>query len=93
MRSRYTAFALADASYLRQTWHPGTVPADLDLDPDTRWLGLEIAEIEQGMPGDRRGWVTFRATYRTGRETGELRERSRFVWQSGRWWYLDGIVS
>ncbi len=93
MRSRYTAFALGDASYLRQTWHPGTVPDDLDLDPRMRWTGLEISATEQGMPGDRRGWVTFRAAYRLGRETGELRERSRFVRQSERWWYLDGDVS
>jgi SEC-C motif-containing protein len=92
MRSRYTAFATGDADYVRDTWHPGTRPKDLDLDAATRWTGLEIVATEQGLPGDRRGWVEFRATFRAGREAGELRERSRFVWQSGRWWYLDGVI-
>ena len=92
MRSRYSAFATGDAPYLRDTWHPGTRPDDLDLDPTVRWTGLEIIDTDGGLPGDRRGWVEFRATFRAGAATGELRERSRFVWQSGRWWYLDGVI-
>lgn len=96
MRSRYTAFALGDAAYLTGSWHPGTRPEDLELNDDLSWTGLEILATEAGRPGDRRGIVEFRAHYRQGRgraaETGTLRERSRFVFQSGRWWYLDGQI-
>jgi SEC-C motif domain protein len=93
MRSRYTAFVVGDARYLRETWHPGTRPESLDLTPSLRWTGLEIVDVVGGGPGDRRGVVEFRAHWREGAGEGVLAERSRFVRQSDRWWYLDGQVS
>ena len=90
MRSRYTAFVVGDAAYLNATWHPGTRPDELTLDPDQRWTGLEIADVDSGGENDTRGVVEFRAAWRHGRDRGVLHERSRFVRQSGRWWYLDG---
>lgn len=92
MRSRYTAFVVGDARYLAGSWHPGTRPVRLDLDPHLRWTGLEIVGTEAGRAGDRRGSVEFRATWRDGGGTGVLHERSRFLFQSDRWWYLDGDV-
>lgn len=92
MRSRYTAFVVGDARYLEETWHPGTRPTDLDLDPDQRWTGLEVTDVEHGAAEDTRGVVEFRAHWRHGSESGVLRERSRFRRQGGRWWYIDGIV-
>ena len=32
MRSRFSAFALADAAYLLATWHPSTRPESLELE-------------------------------------------------------------
>ncbi|MHC2998116.1 hypothetical protein OB08_01735 [Microbacterium sp. HJ5] len=93
MRSRYTAFVAGDAAYLRETWHPGTRPDGLDLDPAQRWTGLEIVDREAGGADDARGVVEFRASWRHGAERGVLHERSRFVRRSGRWFYLDGNVS
>lgn len=93
MRSRYTAFVVGDARYLGETWHPGTRPDDLELDPAQRWNGLEILATEGGGPDDTKGVVEFRALWSHGRDRGELHERSRFVRQSGRWWYLDGDVA
>ena len=90
MRSRYTAFVVGDGPYLADTWHPGTRPEQLDLDPGQRWTGLEIVATAAGGEPDSRGTVEFRASWRHGRERGVLHERSRFVQQSGRWWYLDG---
>ncbi|MBB2976799.1 SEC-C motif-containing protein [Microbacterium endophyticum] len=90
MRSRYTAFALGNRRHLMESWHPGTRPADLDFDDRTVWTGLDISCVEAGKPGDRRGFVTFRAHWRDAKGRGTLSERSRFVWQSERWWYLDG---
>lgn len=90
MRSRYAAFAVRDADYLRATWHPGTAPDDLDLG-DTVWMGLAIIDAPPVAPAGKRGVVEFEAHYRDGREIGVLHERSRFVLQSGRWWYLDGV--
>ena len=92
MRSRYTAFVVGDARYLEETWHPRTRPDGLTLDATQRWTGLQIVDVEAGGEGDTRGVVEFRAAWRHGRERGVLAERSRFVRQSGHWWYLDGEV-
>jgi SEC-C motif domain protein len=48
MRSRYSAFAVGQADYLRATWHPTTRPATLTLEPGMRWLGLKILSTEAG---------------------------------------------
>lgn len=92
MRSRYTAFVRGADAHVRDTWHPGTRPADVSLDRGIRWIGLELLGTERGGAGDTRGWVEFRAHWREAGRSGVLHERSRFVFQSGRWWYLDGEV-
>ncbi|WP_239453200.1 MULTISPECIES: YchJ family metal-binding protein [Microbacterium] len=92
MRSRYAAFVVGDAHYLAETWHPGTRPEELTLDPAQRWTGLEISGVEAGGVDDSRGIVEFQASWREGAHRGVLRERSRFVRQGGRWWYLDGEI-
>jgi SEC-C motif-containing protein len=92
MRSRYTAFVVGDERYLAETWHPGTLPDELTLDPAQRWTGLQIVDITAGGEGDSRGVVEFRAAWTDGRNRGLLHERSRFVRQGGRWWYLDGEI-
>jgi SEC-C motif-containing protein len=91
MRSRYSAFVKLDAGYLLRTWHPRTRPAELDLDPRTRWTGLEVLAAEGGSAFHTTGTVTFRASYRG----GALTEHSRFEREpgSGAWLYVDGDVS
>lgn len=93
MRSRYTAFECGDLAHLQATWHPSTLPTDLDLDPQTVWTRLRIVDAHAGQAGDRRGTVRFRAHWRTPAGSGTLEELSRFVFQRGRWWYLDGVVA
>jgi SEC-C motif-containing protein len=90
MRSRYSAFAVGDAGYLLATWHPSTRPAALDLDPGIRWLRLDILGRTGGGMLDSVGTVEFTARYRMGPgRAGEQHERSRFVREGGRWFYLD----
>ncbi|MFC7573429.1 YchJ family metal-binding protein [Klenkia terrae] len=64
MRSRYSAFVVGDAAYLLATWHPDTRPPSLDLDGDTRWLGLDVLAVEGGGLLAAEGTVEFRASYR-----------------------------
>lgn len=92
MRSRYSAFAVGDAAYLRATWHRSTRPADVDLDPDVRWRRLDVLATSAGGPFDTTGTVEFRATYRDADGPGALHEVSRFVREDGAWSYLDGSV-
>ena len=88
MRSRYSAFVLERADYLLATWHPSTRPATLDFDPGARWLGLEVRSHR--VTGPDTAEVEFVARYRVGGRAVRLHERSRFVREAGRWYYVDG---
>lgn len=98
MRSRYSAFAVGDADYLRATWHPSTRPADLDLDldDDVEWRRLDVVRTEAGGPFDTTGVVEFVAHHcsRTDpADRGRLHEVSRFVREGDRWSYVDGTIA
>lgn len=89
MRSRYSAFVLKKADYLLASWHPASRPAELDLsDDETHWQRLQIIACEKGGESDSEGYVEFAAFH----EGGQLHERSRFVREEGRWFYLDGEI-
>lgn len=90
MRSRYTAYALRDPIYIRATWHPSTRPADIALSDTQRWTGLEIRATAAGGPADDAGDVEFVAHFRERGRPGALHERSRFVREADRWFYVDG---
>ncbi|WP_280403986.1 YchJ family protein [Nocardia brasiliensis] len=92
MRSRYTAFAVGDSEYLKQSWHPRTRPAEVDLDPGQRWLFLEILRTADGGLFDESGLVEFVAHYRADGTRGSLHEVSRFLRADGAWVYLDGEI-
>lgn len=98
MRSRYSAYALGSpeaVDYLVETHHPSTREPDLargiaaSVAAIDAWEGLRVVRASQD--GDR-GTVEFVATFRQGGERGELRERSRFVREGGRWSYVDGEI-
>lgn len=90
MRSRFTAFAVADVDYLLRTWHRRTRPRAIDLDPDQQWVRLDILHTDRGGLLDDTGTVEFRAHYRQGGTRDSLHENSRFVKEDGEWLYLDG---
>lgn len=92
MRSRFSAFAVGDADYLRATWHPSTRPRSLELDPAQRWYRLDVLATSGGGPFDTAGTVEFRASYRHPEGRGDLHEVSRFVREVGTWLYVDGQV-
>ena len=89
MRSRYSAFVRERGAYLLATWHPSTRPAEsLHFDTDIRWLGLEVRA--QRATGDDRAEVEFIARHRSAGRAVRIAERSRFVRQGERWFYVDG---
>lgn len=92
MRSRYTAYTIGRTDYLLRTWHPSTRPAQLDIDPALRWLGLKIKSNSGGQPGDRHGTVEFIARFKLGSRADRIHEDSRFVFENDLWLYVDGEV-
>lgn len=92
MRSRYSAYVLGLEPYLLASWHPSTRPEQLDLneEPRPKWLGLIVHHAESD--GDH-GVVSFVARYKVGGRAYRLSEHSRFVFENGRWFYVDGDVA
>ncbi len=96
MRSRYSAYVLGDAAYLRASWAEQTCPAMLDVDPKApdapRWLGLQIKRfVEQDATHAE---VEFIARYKLHGRAYRLHEVSRFVRNDdGAWRYLEGDVT
>ena len=86
MRSRYSAFVLGLESYLLATWHPRTRPPALQLQA-TRWLGLEVRQHDAA--GDTAS-VEFVARYKLAGKAHRLHEKSRFLRENDRWFYVDG---
>lgn len=89
MRSRYTAFVREDAGYLLATWHATQRPTALPFEPGVRWLGLQVRAY---LPlSETHAEVEFVARQRDGSgRAHRLHERSRFVHEGGRWYYVDG---
>ncbi len=89
MRSRYSACVRGLGSYLLDTWHPSTRPeAPLAFDPGTQWLGLDVKQ--HSPQGADRAEVEFVARSRTHGRAQRLHERSQFVREQGRWFYVSG---
>lgn len=88
MRSRYSAFVLGRVAYLEASWHASTRPARLALEQGQKWLGLEVKR-HRVIDADH-AEVEFVARSRVGGRGVRLHETSRFVRESGRWYYVDG---
>ena len=89
MRSRYSAFVLCNEPYLLATWHPSTRPDSIPFNRNQKWLGLRI--VGARVTGDASAEVEFIARSRASDAAAvRLHERSRFVREGGRWFYVDG---
>ena len=89
MRSRYSAFALGNAPYLLATWHESKRPQAVALDPNLKWLSLKI--VDSDATDATTAEVEFIARYRFGGGSdARLHERSRFVKEGDRWFYVEG---
>lgn len=86
MRSRYSAFVLANGDYLMQTHHESTRPikekeAIVAWAKSVQWLKLEILETTEDT-------VTFNAFFTYKGEADYIHENSKFVKQNSIWYYL-----
>jgi SEC-C motif domain protein len=89
MRSRYAAFALKDAAYIRATWHASTRPAIMDFAAGQEWMSLQVRAVS--VSGDS-ATVEFVARSLIGGSSHALAEVSRFVRERGQWFYVDGAI-
>lgn len=97
MRSRYSAYAVGNIDYLRETLLPSTREDFAREEAETWarnsvWTGLEIRGTEKGQPGDTDGVVEFVARFSMNGKPMSHHETSRFAVEDGRWYYVDGVL-
>lgn len=83
MRSRYAAFVLQNADYLKRTWVPEMCSADLSFDSNMCWLRLEIIKATANQ-------VEFKAWFLQRQKLHCLHEISDFIDKDGQWFYHAG---
>ena len=98
MRSRYSAYVLADVPYLSRTLHPKE-RSDFDeagaakWARESDWQGLEIVRIEQGGADDNRGEVEFKVSYKRHGSSCIHHELAEFRKTDGTWFFYDGKMT
>jgi SEC-C motif-containing protein len=93
MRSRYSAFVLANGNYLMETHHPKTRPtkeknAIIKWAKSVEWIKLEVLETSKGMQNDTEGTVTFNAYFYENGKVDVIHEKSTFIKENNYWKYL-----
>ena len=88
-RRQFQTSGLA-ALILLATWHASQRPATLAFEPGAHWLGLEVRS-HRVLDADH-AEVEFVARYRVAGRAVRLHEKSRFVREAGRWYYVDGDI-
>ena len=97
MRSRYSAFAKSEISYLKDTTWPPYQKSFDESGYHTRatqsiWVGLSIIETEAGLKDDTKGTVTFEATSMMHGQLDRQSEKSSFKKKAGRWYYVAALA-
>jgi SEC-C motif-containing protein len=95
MRSRYTAFAKGELSYIQKTLAPDKRQNFNEAEAkawskNSKWLGLEIVSVKKGLENDRRGTVEFNAKYEADGKVLEHHEVSEFRKEGETWYFVDG---
>lgn len=83
MRSRFSAYQLQLVDYILKSWHESTRPTELDLNDATDYLQLTVIHATADN-------VHFCVIGRDNDGFFKLEERSRFIWEEGECFYLDG---
>ncbi|MBU2938130.1 Sec-C motif domain protein [Lacinutrix sp. C3R15] len=93
MRSRYSAFVLANGDYLMATHHASTRPLSEKKEivkwaKSVEWIKLEVQETTKGLDNDKEGTVTFSAYFYENGKVDVIHEKSAFIKQNNKWYYL-----
>ncbi len=95
MRSRYTAYFLANIDYIKKTMQ-GKALEDFNEDHAAnfanlvQWIGLNILNIQKDSTDENIGFVEFIATYMDKGIIKKIHEQSEFKRINGHWFYIDG---
>lgn len=95
MRSRYTAYTMADMIYIKKTMR-GKPSVGFDeaqaaaWAKSVLWLGLRIIQSYSDEKDSNIGFVEFIATYLDKKSVKTIHEVSKFHCINNQWFYVDG---
>lgn len=94
MRSRYTAYTMANMEYIQQTMC-GKAIGHFDEVSAQRWAKkvswIKLKVIESCIENQDSGFVEFEASFVEAARLKSIHERSEFIRRDGRWFYSDGV--
>jgi SEC-C motif-containing protein len=96
MRSRYTAFTIANVDYLMRSHSAKTRPVKERKSIEkwvksVKWMGLTIIQTQGGEASDEVGYVEFKALYLENGKPQQIHEKSLFRRENGKWVYVSGV--
>ncbi|MEI8242217.1 MAG: YchJ family protein [bacterium] len=97
MRSRYTAYTLAEIDYVFKTSGP-RVRKEFDAESSRKWAqsaewkGFEIQRSEGGSAQDDEAVIEFVARYQVEKADFQHHEIARFGRVDGEWRFMDGKI-
>lgn len=93
MRSRYTAYSIANIGYIKKTMADAAV-ANFNAKEakkwakSVRWVKLQVIHSHMDENNPARGTVEFKAYYRKHAQEHCLHENSEFILRDGQWFYV-----
>ncbi|MDI9819698.1 MULTISPECIES: YchJ family protein [unclassified Legionella] len=93
MRSRYTAYAMANIDYIKETMRHGALIGFQETEAKrwakrVHWIKLHV--LKSDIKNSTTGYVEFEASFVDGSRLKSLHEKSRFMREEGQWYYVGG---
>lgn len=93
MRSRYTAYTLANIPYIKKTMRGQALRNFDEMEAKlwakrVHWLALEV--LNSHMKSAAEAYVEFKARFMDRGEMCTIHENSKFLRKLGQWFYVDG---
>ena len=93
MRSRYCAYAVGDYKYILETTHESTRDNDIqsikEFSKQTIFQNLKIIDF---IDGKKEAYVTFRASLLQNEKDSSFSEKSTFLYEQNKWYYVNGKI-
>jgi SEC-C motif domain protein len=93
MRSRYSAYTMANIDYIKETMRGNALAGFQELDARrwakrVNWIKLNV--LKSVIESSGIGYVEFEASFVDGSHLKSIHEKSEFIFEKGRWYYIGG---
>ena len=93
MRSRYTAYTMANIEYIKETMRGNALTSFQEMDAKrwakrVNWIKLNV--LKSVIENASTGYVEFEASFVDSSRLKSIHEKSEFICEEGRWYYIGG---